>query len=234
MIIESPKHNHNYFNMGEKQFSKFISAAMKRYAQVIENENIDFISFFKNYQKRAGASLFHPHSQMIGLDSPPDFINYEIEGAKKYFSNSKRCPYCDILTIELKKKERLVYENKSFAIIAPFAPKYKYEIWVLPKEHTPFFHLEKNENELSDALYKAFQILYKTLGDFPFNLYLHGLPKSMDGCKSFYHYHFEINPRISGNAGFEIGTGIFINSVFPEEATKTLKENYILNRKEEL
>ncbi|MBP2026582.1 UDPglucose--hexose-1-phosphate uridylyltransferase [Acetoanaerobium pronyense] len=229
VIVESSKHNHNYFNMDKEHFTRFISAVLKRYKEIIKNDSIDFVSFFKNYQKLAGASLFHPHSQMIGLGSVPDFIRYEIEGSKKYYSNSKTCPYCDILRIELKKRERLVYENNEFAVISPFAPKYKYELWVLPKAHRPYFQEEQNETELSDALYRAFHMLYKTLGDFPFNLYLHGLPKSMKDSNPYYHYHFEINPRISGNAGFEIGTGIYINSIFPEEATKTLIENYSLN-----
>lgn len=224
VIVESPFHNDNYFNMSSEDFELFMNIMFERYCDIISNPAIDFVSFFKNYQKLAGASLFHPHSQIIGLGSVPDFVRYEIEGAGKYFAGSITCPYCDILKVELSKKERLVYENDDFAVISPFAPKYKYEVWVLPKTHTPFFENENNIKSLADALHTAMKLLNKVIGDFPFNMYLHALPKSMKDSSSFYHYHIEINPRISGNAGFELGTGIYINSVFPEEAAAHLRE----------
>lgn len=226
VIVESPYHNDNYFNMSSEDFGVFMEVMYERYCDIISNPAIDFVSFFKNYQKLAGASLFHPHSQIIGLGSVPDFVRYEVEGANKYFHNSITCPYCDILKVELKKKERLVYENDEFAVICPFAPKYKYEVWVLPKKHKPFFETEDNVKSLADALHRAMKMLNAVIGDFPFNMYLHALPKSMKDSSSFYHYHFEINPRISGNAGFELGTGIYINSIFPEDAACNIKSEY--------
>lgn len=224
VIIESPLHNDNYFSMSEEHFERVIRMMHQRYTQMIEDEKVDFVSFFKNYQRLAGASLYHPHSQLIGLNSIPDFVRYEVEGSGSYYQKSGKCPYCDILKVELSKRERLVLENESFAAICPYAPKYKYEVWIIPKKHLAFFEEEKEIRALSSILYRIFGTMHRVLGDFPYNLYLHALPKSMAGCEEFYHYHFEINPRISGNAGFELGTGIYINSVFPEQAAENLRK----------
>ena len=224
VIVESPFHNTNYFTMNLEDFTIFIEAMVLRYKAIISNKDIEYVSFFKNHQKLAGASLFHPHSQLIGLNSVPDFVKYEVEGSKTFFDKTHSCPYCHILELELSKKERLIYENEHFAVICPFAPKYKYETWILPKKHLPYFETEDNIDELAKALYFCFKAMYIELGDFPFNMFLHALPKTMKSGEIYYHYHFEINPRLSGNAGFELGTGIYINSIYPEEAAKKLKE----------
>ena len=223
VIVEAPEHNINYFKMTIEDFTIFIEVMFSRYKTIIKNKDIEYVSFFKNHQKLAGASLFHPHSQLIGLNSVPDFVKYEVEGSKGYFDKTHFCPYCHILKLELRKKERLVYENEYFAVICPFAPKYKYETWILPKKHLPYFELEEQIKDLATALFNCFQAMHSVLGDFPFNMFLHALPKTMKSGEIYYHYHFEINPRISGNAGFELGTGIYINSIYPEEAAKNLK-----------
>lgn len=223
VIIESPLHNDNYFTMKREHFARIIEMIHQRYTEMIEDEKVDFVSFFKNYQRLAGASLYHPHSQLIGLNSVPDFVRYEVEGATSYFRKSGKCPYCDILKVELSRKERLVCQNEYFAAICPYAPKYKYEVWILPKQHRAFFEEEREISALAEILHKIFAMMNRLLSDFPYNLYLHALPKSMAGCEEFYHYHFEINPRISGNAGFELGTGIYINSIFPEQAAENLR-----------
>ncbi len=223
VIVESPFHNVNYFKMSLDDFTTFLNAMLSRYKAIIAGKGIDYVSFFKNHQKLAGASLFHPHSQLIGLNSVPDFVKYEVEGSKIFFDRTHSCPYCHILEIELGKRERLIYENEFFAVICPFAPKYKYETWVLPKKHLPYFETEKNIDELAKALYYCLRAMYAVLGDFPFNMFLHALPKTMKSGEIYYHYHFEINPRLSGNAGFELGTGIYINSIYPEEAARKLR-----------
>lgn len=224
VIIESPLHNDNYFTIGEEGFFAVFYLMHQRYQKIMADENIDCVSFFKNYQRLAGASLYHPHSQLIGLNGVPDFVGYEVEGSKAYYEKSARCPYCDILKIELSKRERLVCENEHFAAICPYAPKYKYEVWILPKKHQASFEKEEEIRSLSDLCRNVFAKMNRVLDDFPYNMYLHSLPKSLRQDKDCYHYHFEINPRISGSAGFELGTGIYINSVFPEQAAYKLRK----------
>ena len=158
VIVESPFHNTNYFTMNLEDFTIFIEAMVLRYKAIISNKDIEYVSFFKNHQKLAGASLFHPHSQLIGLNSVPDFVKYEVEGSKTFFDKTHSCPYCHILELELSKKERLIYENEHFAVICPFAPKYKYETWILPKKHLPYFEMEDNIDELAKALYFCFKL----------------------------------------------------------------------------
>lgn len=224
VLIESARHNDSYFTLSPAAFVSIVRLMHQRYSEILRQKEVDFVSFFKNYQRLAGASLYHPHSQIIGLNSRPDFVRYEVEGAQAYHSKSSKCPYCDILAVECSKKERLVYQNEYFVAICPYAPKYKYEVWILPKNHRAFFEQEQELDSLAEIFYHVFRQMYRVLGDFPFNLYLHALPKSMKQGQDYYHYHFEITPRLSGNAGFELGTGIYINSVFPEQAAAKLRE----------
>lgn len=223
VIIESALHNDNYFTIGEEGFFAVFYLMHQRYRQIMGDVQIDCVSFFKNYQRLAGASLYHPHSQLIGLNGVPDFVRYEVEGSQAYYARSEQCPYCDILKIEQSRKERLVCENEYFAAICPYAPKHKYEVWILPKRHQAFFEKEEEIRALSMLCHEIFARMHQVLGDFPYNMYLHSLPKSLAREADCYHYHFEIAPRISGNAGFELSTGIYINSVFPEQAADKLR-----------
>lgn len=227
VLIESQDHSMSFFKMEFENMKKLVSIVLERYRWIKNQEGIEFVSIFKNYLKGSGASLEHPHTQILGLSATPDYVRYEIEGSEKYYQKKMKCIYCDIIEREEELRDRVIYSNKYFIAIAPFASKYKYETWILPKFHQwDLSQVSKEEEiELADITYKIFKAMGKAIGDFPFNMFMHLLPKKMEVEHSqVYHWHMEIIPRLSGNAGFELGTGIYINTVSPEESARKIRE----------
>ena len=224
VIIETPKHNETYFSMSTKHFELIYKTIHKRYVDLISNEDISYVSLFKNYKMLGGASLQHSHSQIMSLDAIPIKLNYEIDCAHKYYEENSSCPYCDMINYELKIKRRIIYENEHFLALEPYASAYKYETWIFPKKHISSFENEENILYLSQTLHKVFNMLYNTIGNFPFNMYLNSLLKKRGECKDSYHYSFRILPRLSGGAGFEMSSGIRVNSVYPEFAKQNILE----------
>lgn len=220
VIVESDLHYKTYFNMSLDEFIFLYDAIHKRYVELSRKKEIDFVCFFKNYQTMAGASLYHTHSQMMALKATPDTILNEINGTKRYMSKYGKCPYCEMVEKCLDSKERLIANNEKFVVLSPYAPRYKYETWIIPVNHSPFFEKEEDIKSLADMIYIAFRMLYNTIGNFAYNFYLHSTPANISDDK--YHYHFEIIPRLSGGAGFEMCSGIGVNSLLPEDATKNI------------
>lgn len=224
VIVESDLHYKTYFNMEKSEFEFLYEKIKLRYVELMGDDTINLVSFFKNYQIFAGASLYHPHSQMMSMTITSDILKKEIEGSKEYQKKTGKCPYCHVVENQLKNKDRLVIENKSFISIEPFAAGQKFETWIIPKNHNPYFEKEDNIKDLGDIIYKTFKMLYNTMGNFPYNFYLHSSPKNIDNTM-YYHYHFEIIPRVSGGAGFEMATGIRVNSLLPERALELIHKN---------
>ena len=165
------------------------------------------------------------------LSSPKKFnaerlekIEEELEGAKEYFHYHDRCLFCDIVRQESKDKSRLVYEDDNFIIFCPFASRFPFEMEIAPKSHQPFF--EMIENDMVIAFAKALQIALKKqetlLPGQPYNFILHTSPCS-DAYKDFYHWHLEIIPKLTKTAGFEWGSGFYINPTPPEDAAEALR-----------
>lgn len=224
VIIESDIHSKTYFNMTKDEFSFLYSKIHQRYIELLADDEISFVTFFKNYQTMAGASLYHSHSQMMSMNASPDSITNEILGCKKYHEEKDTCPYCDDIKMQIKKRDRLIYENEHFISIMPFAAGYKYETYILPKKHSNNFEDENNIKSLADAIYSTFRRMYNAIGNFPYNFYLHSSPKN-NKLKKYYHYHFELIPRLSGGAGFELCTGIRVNSLLPEKAAEIIHKS---------
>ncbi|WP_455089906.1 galactose-1-phosphate uridylyltransferase [Peptoanaerobacter stomatis] len=230
VIVETPKHNETYFTMDLNQFNIIYEKIHKRYKELINNDDISYVSLFKNYKMLGGASLQHSHSQILSLDAIPIKLNYEINSSYEYYKDKHSCPYCDMLNFEMKAEKRIIYENEYFIALEPYASAYKYETWILPKNHISSFENEDKISYLSEILYKVFNLLYNTIGNFPFNMYLNSLLKNKTECKDSYHYSFRIIPKIAGSAGFEMSSGIRVNSVYPEDAAyNILKKNNLIN-----
>ena len=222
VIIESQFHNDTYFNISKDHFYEIYSVIHKRYVELIQDKNTSYVSLFKNYKMLGGASMQHSHSQILCVDDIPIKLNNEIECAKKYYEKNNSCPFCDMIKYEIKENKRVIYENEKFIAIEPYAAAYKYETHIYPKVHISSFEDETDILLLSQILYKVYNMLYNTIGDFPFNMYLNSLLKNKKECKESYHYSFRIIPKISGSAGFEMSSGIRVNSVYPELATEKI------------
>ena len=225
VVIETPQHSETLATLPLKAVENVLWAYRERIVDLRRDQRLRYVLVFKNHGIAAGASLEHSHSQIIALPIVPGRVVEEIEGSKNYFNFKDRCVFCDIIRQELQQKSRLIFENKSFLSIAPFASRFPFETWILPKTHYPSY--EKMESSLYE---QAAQILSDTLrrmnrllNDPPYNYILH--TSSFSGSESeHYHWHFEIMPKLTKVAGFEWGTGFYINPTPPEEAAEYLRE----------
>jgi UDPglucose--hexose-1-phosphate uridylyltransferase len=180
---------------------------------------------FKNHGTAAGASLSHTHSQLIALPIVPKNVAEEMKGALDYFNYKERCVFCDIVRQEIQEKARLVYENAAFVALTPYAPKFPFETWILPRAHRSSYEdCPRHEYALfANALRVALRKLHFALEDPPYNFILHTSP-FQDRENPHYHWHLEIMPTLSQVAGFEWGSGFYINPTAPEEAARFLRE----------
>ncbi|HPD19235.1 MAG TPA: HIT domain-containing protein, partial [Candidatus Goldiibacteriota bacterium] len=169
--------------------------------------------------------LLHPYSQLIALPVVPKRILEEIEASSKYFELKNRCIFCDIIDNEIFFNERVVKETENYIVIAPFASRVPFELWILPRFHTShFYNLTKEQTfELSSVLKDTIRRLNKSLNHPSYNYMIHTSPIK-SGEIPYYHWHIEITPRIKKTEGFEWGTGFYINPTFPEDVAEYLKK----------
>jgi UDPglucose--hexose-1-phosphate uridylyltransferase len=226
VVIETPRHEETLTTMSAKGVTHVLMAYRDRIGDLRNDQRLRYVLVFKNHGVAAGASLEHSHSQLIALPIVPRRVSEEIEGAKNYFNYKDRCVFCDIIRQELQQKNRVIIENKSFLSIAPFASRFPFETWVLPKNHYPSYeHMNPSLYEqAAQILSETLQRMNRVLKDPPYNYVLH--TSSFSGLESeHYHWHFEIMPKLTKVAGFEWGTGFYINPTPPEEAAEYLRES---------
>jgi len=225
IIIESPFHNRTMANMSEKEIEEILWAYRDRILDLSRNSELKYALIFKNYGAEAGASLEHPHSQIIALPVVPKRVVEEYEGARDYYAYKERCPYCDIIRQDKMDGERVIFENDLFIALSPFASPSPYEVDLFPKQHSSAYEkIGKIEiMELAKIFKIIFWALSELLNDPPYNFILHNIPFRGNGTE-FFHWHFNIVPRLTKFAGFELGSGFYINPVKPEDAAKNLRE----------
>ncbi len=223
VIIETPDHHGGFDTFTRDQVLKIVNAYCDRYRDLKRDRRFRYILIFKNSGAAAGASLDHPHSQLIATPIIPKRVMEEVEGAKQYFYYKERCVFCDIIRQELSSGNRVIYENESFVAFAPFASRFPFETWIAPKDHKASFgDIEEPEQEaFANAMHGTLRRLIKTLGDPPFNYIIHTSPCD-ELCTDYYHWHLEIMPRLTKVAGFEWGSGFYVNPVPPEDAARHL------------
>ena len=225
VIIETAEHNLELPNIEDKKAEDIIWAYKDRIADLRRDFRFDYILIFKNHGKAAGASVSHPHSQLIALPMVPIRVKQEQLGAKQYFEFKERCVFCDIISYELAEEARVVTENDSFVAVCPYASRFPFETWILPKRHySHFSDLDKHDvPRLTQIMKTVLGKLNKALENPPYNYLIHTNPlKEPDS--NFYHWHIELMPKLTRVAGFEWGTGFYINPVPPEEAARFLRE----------
>ena len=235
VIIETPDHFRELADLPVSQIGEVFLAYRERMRDLERDRRFRYCIIFKNQGARAGASIQHAHSQIIAIPVIPKRVKEELIGAEKYFQEKGQCIFCNIVRYHIINDKRTIIENDRFLASIPYAPRFPYEIWVLPKKHASHF-LEMTELELkslSELLKKLFLSMKRALNDSPYNLILHVAPFSRPGEKSYaesFHWHFEILPTLTKVAGFEWGTGFYINPVIPEEAAEILRKNIPMNQ----
>ena len=225
VVIETPRHEETLATLPLKAVKDVLLAYRDRIIDLRRDQRLRYILVFKNHGLAAGASLEHSHSQIIALPIVPRRLSEEIEGAKSYFSYKDRCVFCDIIRQEFQQKHRVITENKSFLSIAPFASRFPFETWILPKTHHPSFeHLELFQYELAaQILSDTLRRMNQVLADPPYNYVIH-TSSFPEADAEHYHWHVEIMPKLTKVAGFEWGTGFYINPTPPEEAAEYMRE----------
>ncbi len=226
VLIETPKHDITIPQMGLKDVENMFWGFRDRILDLKKDERFKYIMVFKNHGSAAGASLEHPHSQLIALPIVPLVVQTEMDGASTYYNYKDRCVFCDIIHQEQTMQSRLVSENDDFIVICPYAPRFPFETWILPKQHSSVFEdCQKGEYaNLAQVLQQTIARMDKVLQDPPYNFIIHNAPLHEEHEVLYYHWHIEIIPKLTKIAGFEWGTGFYINPTPPEDAATFLRE----------
>ncbi|MFH1618964.1 MAG: galactose-1-phosphate uridylyltransferase [bacterium] len=223
VVIETPSHFQLPDEMDEKHMEAILRVYRDRIVELRKDRRIQYVIIFKNHGRAAGASLSHPHSQIIALPMVPIRVRQEMTGAKAYYEYKERCVFCDMIREEQSAGKRIVGENCDFLAVEPYASRFPFETWIIPKNHSGHFE-EMREDEISSlagVLKTVLGKLRRTISNPPFNFMVHTTP-IREPQTTYYHWHMEIMPKLSHVAGFEWGTGFYINTVQPEQAAEFL------------
>ncbi len=225
VLIETPAHNELIPFMHDKRVEELIKAYRDRYHALKRDPDIKIIIIFKNHGEGAGTSLEHPHTQVVASPIVPPFIRRRYEIATQHFDNTGRCLYCDIMSNEVEASERIVRETDCFVALHPFASHYPFETWIMPKAHkSSFGDISGDEiKDLSRLLKEILLKLYLGLENPDYNLVIHTAPVD-DEHKTYYLWHIQIIPRLTLAAGFELGSGIYVNVALPEDTAAFMRD----------
>jgi len=224
-LIITRDHYNNFPRLSPQEAVEVLSVMQERYKQVAEDNRIDYVSIFHNWGPSAGASIYHPHYQIISIPVLPPDVSHSLKGSEKYFKENNSCVHCAVLKKEMSENSRIIYENNSAVVFLPFVSREPFEIRVFPKRHSSFFEdcPPKELSDIADALQKATGMLEEKMKNVDYNFFIHTAPVKDKNKYGYYHWHIEIQPKISISAGFELSTGIEITVVDPDDAAKFLR-----------
>ena len=225
VIIESPRHEKNMSRFAVDQIREVLWVYRDRLVDLKKDPRLVHGLIFKNKGAAAGATLEHSHSQLIVTPVVPISILEEMNGAQEFYQYRGRCIYCDLIQQELATDSRIVLDTPGFVVICPYASRFPFETWVVPKSHSSQFENIPRQGieELGMVLKTILSKLEIALDDPPYNYVIHTAPFNSNELPH-YHWHLEIIPRLTRIAGFEWGSGFYINPVPPEEAALFLRE----------
>jgi len=222
VIVETPKHDRGWQDYSEEEIYTLLQMYQRRYAAVAKDERVRYIQIYKNYGLFAGASLEHNHSQLIGFP----FVPNTFEGFSNYYQQKGHCLLCDLLQQECTNQERIVYEGEHFVLLCPYASRFAYETWLVPKTHRQHFQNlpEEEVREMAHILRMYVPHMFELLNHPSYNLMIHaGCVNPAEKADSE-HWYMEIIPRLMVQAGVEVASGVYMNPVAPECAASILRE----------
>jgi UDPglucose--hexose-1-phosphate uridylyltransferase len=223
VIVDTPDHFRDMADLTCAEMEEVVWAYLARSTDLRRDKRFKYVLIFKNYGSSAGASLEHPHSQLIALPIVPKVVQEEIDGAAKYYDYKERCVFCDMLRQEQADKDRIIYDGRYFTAFCPYVSRFSYEVWILPKRHqSDFANLQRDcVSDLARSLRDCLAMIKGLLSDPSYNFIIHSSPINGHDRED-YHWHIEIMPKLAKIAGFEWGSGFYINPVPPEIAAKNL------------
>ncbi|MBN1217979.1 MAG: galactose-1-phosphate uridylyltransferase [Anaerolineae bacterium] len=225
ILVEHPLHNTTLALMTPAEIEVMLETFYERGWSIRSDSRIEQIIYFKNHGEQAGASLRHPHSQIIGLPVVPTDIRHRIEEARRYFDDNGECVFCIMMRDELEKGERLVAVSEHFVAFTLYASPSPFHIWILPRQHSVSFLYSQSEEmaDLARILQEVMQRLFVGLRDPAYNLIIRSAPVK-EISNDYLHWYVTIVPRVSRTAGFELGSGMFINPSLPEDCAEFLRK----------
>ena len=225
VIVETPDHNLTMASMSDRAVEEALWAYHDRVVDLKNDRRFRYVLLFKNHGEPAGASLEHTHSQLIALPIVPKRVREEVDNSKRYFDEKERCIFCDTIHQEIETEKRVILENDQFIAIAPYASRFPFETWILPRQHISAF--ENMPSPLYGCLARLLREflahLDTVLAKPSYNYVVHTSPIGEE-MNDYYHGHIEMMPKLTRVAGFEWGTGFYINPTPPEEAARFLRE----------
>ncbi|HEX8551668.1 MAG TPA: galactose-1-phosphate uridylyltransferase [Abditibacteriaceae bacterium] len=233
VIIENPGENWDPADASPTELQDVLHAYSSRVRTLQSDERFRYVLVFRNNGTRAGASIAHPHSQVMALPIVPQQVLQKLEAARDYYDRKRRCLFDDIVRQELAMGDRVVEATDEFVVLSPFAARFPFELQILPRRHSHDFSSlgESDLAALSHVLGRSLRRLKNALGAPAYNLILHTAPapdprsgEKHSTIAQDFLWHIEILPRLTGVAGFEWGTGFYINPVSPEQATQFLRD----------
>lgn len=224
-VVVTRDHTRSIGRMTNIEVSMAVRSYRNRYLALKDQPCVEYISIFHNHGRESGATISHPHSQIIAIPVIPPDIGRSLRGSAEFHRRNKKCIHCLMLDFELKDKKRIIHKNRSFVAFAPFVSRQAFEIRIFPRRHNPEFDKisDREITDAAEALRLALAKLDRALGDPAYNFFIHTAPTANGKRAGHYHWHIEILPKTGVWAGFEIGTGIEISTVAPEKAAAYLR-----------
>lgn len=226
-IIITRDHDKNFPHLSVEQSNLVFQAFRDRYLMLFNDACIEYVSIFHNWGPAAGASVYHPHYQMIAIPVVPPDVNHSLEGSGRFFAKHNKCVHCVMMDWEKKEGKRIIFENEGAIAVAPFVSRSPFEIRIFPKKHLPYFEntYDHDIEFVVEALRFTLKSFEKNLKDPDYNFFIHTAPRKDKEKYKHYHWHIEVFPKVSIRAGFEFGTGVEVNVIDPDIAAKTLRKN---------
>lgn len=224
VLIESPKHNLTIATMDKSRVMTVLNAYQQRLCSLMEIGYVESVVLFRNHGTKAGASLIHPHSQIIALPIIPRDVISRMNESIRYHEEHRECLFCRVMKTELEDGKRVIINGRHFVLFVPYAAYSPFSMWIFPKRHCSSFCDTSPEelDELADILRSALRRLYYGLNDPDYNYIIRSSPKGYHNS-AFFHWYITIVPRMTRTAGFELGSGMYINPSIPEENAEYLR-----------
>lgn len=224
-VVVTRDHSRHFSKMTKSEIEILIEAYVARFQVLCNEECVEYVLIIHNHGPSSGASVPHPHSQIFAMPLVPPDVASSISGSRKYFNTHKKCVHCDMIRWDIKEKKRVIFENRHFVVISPYASRVSFETRIYPKLHESRFEVidTVQRQDLADAMKFIFSKFDKNLNNPDYNMVIHTAPPKERNV-GHYHWHIEILPRMGIWGGLELGAGIDVVKVPPEEAAKILRK----------
>ncbi len=225
VLIESPRHDLTGATLSDEALGDVVDALAERYMAIARRPAINLITIFRNHGPLAGTSLEHPHSQIIATPIVPPHVQDPVNNARAYYNNEGRCVFCDILAEEADQRVRIIEETERFLCFVPFAARSPFETRIYPKRHWGSFGgtTDQERRELGGILRRTLGRIHRALQNPDYNFIIRSSPIGDEDAR-YYHWYVVIVPKVTIPAGFELGTGIYINTSVPEDCAAVLRQ----------